>query len=355
MKQRKIIRLASMFLVPLLLLVAFTLPVHAASSKRAIVRHPNDDANTVNVYLPIGAMQQQFQQGISQTLPDQFNQSLEQQTKSLPSDIRPLVTQLVGELLQPSATLSQLTPQQEGLVASIKISLFPHDPHPSGFSMLLVFNKINSTSAEVDVKAVPGQPAPPAMGNLDTFNVSLGQLNSIGPTPGCGVSALKMNITTPQGQQSTSSQGGGGPGGFPLFIEVPAAAFQQGAAAAGDMQLAAGFSVQNIQISLQGNGMLVTTQIAFAGLGVGSTTTAIQLSAANGKLVGTVTSTQVNVVGLSFPLDNFDQDIQQMINQELGTMMGNMLYVTSVNFGPTAAIPCSKPGNMLLGGFAAGF
>ncbi|HLI69696.1 MAG TPA: hypothetical protein VKV19_08045 [Ktedonobacteraceae bacterium] len=345
-----------MFLVPLLLLVAFISPVHASSSKRAVVRHPSDDPTAVNVYLPIGALQQQFQQGISQTLPEQFNQSLAQQTKSLPPDIRSLVSQLVGELLQPSATLSQLTPQQEGLVASIRISLFPHDPHPSGFSMLLVFNKINATSAEVDVKAVPGQPAPPAMGNLDTFNVSLGQLNTIGPTPNCGVSALKMNISTPQGQQSTSGQGGGGQaGGFPLFIEVPSAAFQQGAAAAGDMQLAAGFSVQNIQISLQGNGMVVTTQIAFAGLGVGSTMTTIQLSASNGKLIGTVTGTQVNVVGLSFPLDSFDQDIQQMINQELSSMMGNMLYVTSVHFGPTAAIPCAAPGNMLLGGFAAGF
>lgn len=359
MKQKKIIQLGRSLLVTLLLLTTLTVPVHASSSKQYIVRSPQDDPTAVNVYLPISALQQQFQQSINQTLPDQFNQALVQQTKSLPPDTRSLVSQLVGELLQPSATLSQLTPRQNGLVASIKISLFPHDPHPSGFSMLLVFNKINSASAVVNVTAVPGQPAPPATGNLSTFKVSLGQLNRISPTPGCGEAALKMNISTPQGQQpppkNTSGQGQGQGAGFPLFIEVPAAAFQAGAAAAGTMDIGAGFSAQNILVSLQRDGMLVSTQIAFSGIELGSTMTSMQLSAANGKLVSTVTNTQVNFAGFSFPVDAFNQDIQQMVNQELSGMIGNMLNVTSVHFGPTAAIPCAVPGNMLLGGTSAGF
>ncbi len=353
MQYKKIIQVGSTFLFALLLLITLTLPVSASSSERYIVRYPKDDPTAVNIYLPISAMQQQFQQSISQQLPDQFNQSLSQQTQSLPSDTRALVGQLIGEVFQPSATLTQLTPEQGGLVSTINVSLFPNDPNPLSFSMLLSFNKINSHAAEVDASAVPGQPAPPSTGPQSTFDVGgFGTLNSIAPTPGCGDSALKMNISPSQTPPPPNSGQGAG---FPLFIEVPAAAFQAGAAAQGNMQIGAGFSAQDIQVSLQGGAMVVSTQIAFEGVQVGSTMTTIQLSAANGQLIGTVTNTQVNVGGLfTLPVDAFNQDIQQMINQELSGMIGNMLYVTSVNFGPTAAIPCATPGNMLLGGTAAG-
>ena len=353
MKRNKIIQLGITFLFTFLLLVALTSPAHASSSKAVIIKYPKDDPTAINVYLTISGMQDQFQQSISQQLPAQFNQSIMDQTKSLPPDTRTLANQLIGEVFQPSANLTQLTPEQGGLVSTINVGLFPNDPNPLSFSMLLSFNKINSHAAEVDASAVPGQPAPPTTGPQSTFDVGgFGTLNSIVPTPGCGNSALKMNIST---SQTPPPQSGGQGAGFPLFIEVPAAAFQAGAAGAGNMQIGAGFSAQNIQISLQGQGMVVSTQIAFLGQQVGSTTTTVQLSAANGTLVGTVTNTQVNVGGLfSLPVDAFNQDIQQMINQELGGMIGNMLNVTSVNFGPTADVPCATPGNMLLGGTAAG-
>lgn len=353
MKHKKIIQLGITSLFTLLLLVTLALPVHAASSKKAVIRYPKDDPNAVNIYLPIPAMQQQFQQSIQQQLPDQFNQSIMDQTKSLDPGTRTLANQLIGEVFQPSATLTQLTPEQGGLVSTINIGLFPDDPNPLSFSMLLAFNKINSHAAEVDASAVPGQPAPPTTGPQSNFDVGgFGTLNSIVPTPGCGNSALEMNISP---SQTPPPQNGGQGAGFPLFIEVPAAAFQAGAAGAGNMQIGAGFSAQNIQISLQGQGMVVSTQIAFEGTQVGSTMTTVQLSAANGTLVGTVTNTKVNIGGLfSLPIDAFNQTIQQQINQELGGMIGNMLNVTSVNFGPTADVPCATPGNMLLGGTAAG-
>ncbi|HEY7420148.1 MAG TPA: hypothetical protein VH593_33525 [Ktedonobacteraceae bacterium] len=355
MKHKKILQLGITSLFTLLLLVTLTLPVHAASSKKAVIRYPKVDPNAINIYLTISGMQQQFQQSIQQQLPDQFNQSVMAQTKGLDPATQSLANQLIGEVFQPSANLTQLTPTQGGLVSSISVSLFPNDPNPLGFSMLLSFNKINSHAAEVDASAVPGQPAPPSTGPQSTFDVgTFGTLNSIVPTPGCGDSALLMNMDTAPG--AAQQGGGGGQGaGFPLFIDVPAAAFQAGAAGQGNMDIGGGFSAQNIQVSLQGQGMVVNTQIAFLGNQVGSTMTTVQLSAANGKLVGTVTNTNVNIGGfLSLPVDAFNQDIQQQLNQQLGTMMGNMLNVTSVNFGPTAAVPCATPGDMLLGGTAAG-
>lgn len=358
MKRKKIIQLGITSLFMLLLLVTLTLPAHAASSKQLVTRSAKADPNAINVYLSIEGLQQQFQQNIQQQLPQQFTQSVQSQTMALPSNVRPLANQLIGEVFQPSANLTQLTPSQGGLIMSASTSLFPNDPNPLSFSLLLSFNKTNSSTAEVDASAVPGQPAPPpgSTGPQEPFSVGgFGSLNSITPTPGCGDSALVMNVTPAQGAAQQAGGGGGGMGaGFPLFIEVPAAAFNAGAAAMGNMNIGGGFSTQNVQISLTGQGMIVNTQIAFLGQAVGSVAATVQLSAANGQLVGTVTNTNVNVAGIGFDVGALNQLIQQQLNGQLNGLTGGAINVTSVNFGPTAAVPCATPGNMLLGGTVAG-
>ncbi len=352
MKQKKVIQSGSVFLCTLWLLTFLSLPVRAASPYHSSAGSQQANAMGVNVYISTAVLQKQFQDAISQSLPAQFNQRLLQQTSQLPASSHALVTQLAGELVQPSATLTQLVPQQKGLAATINISLFPHDPHPMHFSMLVTFNKKDATTVQVGAQALPGQPAPPATGNLGTSKVPLSQLNSVNITPRCGVAAERFNGIPPSGAapQSSPSQGK-----IPIFIEIPSAVISAGARSSnpGTMRIGPSLTVQNIQVTTQANGLMATTQIFLGPLQVAATRTLIQLSAANGKLIAKVTDTQLSVGLLSFPVQDFNQLIQQMVNLQLNAQVGNSLYVTRVAFGPTNKIPCAARGSLLLEGTTA--
>lgn len=348
MKRKKMIQIGGTLLLVVVPLVAFIRPFNASRSALASAHRQAADAASVNVYLSTTVLQQQFQDTINQELPTQFNQALNTQISQMPASNRPLASQIANDLLQPSATLTQLTPQQDGVAATMSLSLFPGDPAPSDLSMLVTFDVQDAATVGVKAQGLNGQPSP-VSGNLPSFPVVLGQLQGVAPMPACGDAALKLQVVPNQGQQTPAPAPGQG---FPIFIEVPASFISAQGSTTPPMQLAPGLTAQNIQVSTQTNNLIATSDIFLGNVKVGSTTTTVQLSVANGLVAANSAQTQANVAGLSIPLNTFNQLIEQQVASQFNNMLGGV-NVTNEAFGPTDAFPCVANGNLLIAGTIA--
>jgi hypothetical protein len=348
MKRKKLIQIGGALLLVILPLVAFIRPFNALKSAFASTQRQAASTAPVNVYLTTAVLQQQFQNTINQTLPTQFNQALNAQIDQIPANSRPLASQIASDLLQPSATLTQLTPQQNGAIATISLSLFPGDTAPSDLSMLVTFNVQDAATVGVKAQGLNGQPSP-VSGNLPSFPVVLGQLQDVATTPSCGNAALKLQIVPNQGPQTPAPAPGQG---YPVFIEVPASTISANASNTPPLQLSPGLTARNIQVSTQTNNLIATSDIFLGNLKIGSTTTTVQLSAANGVMVASSAQTQVNVAGLSLPINTFNQLIEQQVTNQFNSMLGGVDVINEA-FGPTNDFPCVANGNLLIAGTVA--
>src|SRR5205085_600202 len=67
---------------------------------------------------------------------------------------------------------------------------------PINSDILISFNVLDSSTVQVSAQPLNGSPAL-VSGPLSTFQIPIGQLNSISSTPGCGNSALALNLQFP--------------------------------------------------------------------------------------------------------------------------------------------------------------
>jgi hypothetical protein len=154
----------------------------------------------VTIYLTSETLGKIFQDRVNQMLDKAVSGSV----NTLPAQSRASVLQMANAILQPSASLTGIIPQQDALNTSLRLYLYPGDPHPIDAQMQIMFRAISLSTMQVSVKPLPGSPSL-ASGPVASIRVPLGQLTTMGTTPACGMTALAIHLQFPLSLSSTSS------------------------------------------------------------------------------------------------------------------------------------------------------
>jgi F0F1-type ATP synthase membrane subunit c/vacuolar-type H+-ATPase subunit K len=324
------------------------------------------------IYLTTASLASKFQSRINQQVPVAVNTAIVNMISTLPQHDRGWAAEMATTLIQPSAALVNLVPQQGGLAMSLRLNLYPGDPKAITSSMLIKFTQVNSSTVQVSASPMNGGPSL-MNGPLTTFQVPLGSLNAVNSTPGCGDAALALNLQFPVslGQASSQAQShiasifntnkralaanlnatGLDSANINSFIEVPAASLSSVGSSIGSMPVGGSFTAQNIRISVQGSNIHILSDIYWSGINIGTADTAVAPSAAGGNMVMHVLSTNLSIFGLfSFPMNNYNQQIEQTLNSKLGTAFAGKFYVAQAAIGPNSQLPCAASDSLVLVG-----
>src|SRR6266487_1801720 len=323
----------------------------------------NSSSLNAIVYLTTGSLASTFQNRIDQQIPNAVNAAISNMVSTLPAMDRGWATEMATTLIQPSAVLVNLYPQQGGLAMTLRLSLYPGDPQAITSSMLIRFSVLNSSTVQVSATPINGGPSL-VNGPLTTFYMPLGSLNSIYSTPGCGSSALALNLQFPVALGRTSSQvqyltsnisttvrKDRLAGNINSFIEVPAASLSSLSNSIGTMPVGKGFTAKNVRIVVQGSNIHILSDIYWSSINIGTADTTVAPGAAGGNLVLHVLSTNLSIFDLfTFPLNSYNQQIQQTLNSKLGNSFAGKLYVAQAGIGPNGLLPCAAGDSLVLAG-----
>ena len=182
MKYIRILRVG-WILVLAVLVLGVTIMTPALASNSA-TRHTTQTAKQANssslnaiVYLTTSSLASTFQNRIDQQVPGAVNAAISNAVSALPARDQGWATEMATTLIQPSAALVSLYPQQGGLAMRLRLSLYPGDPQAITSSMLIKFSVLNSSTVQVSATPINGGPSI-VNGPLTTFHMPLGSLNS---------------------------------------------------------------------------------------------------------------------------------------------------------------------------------
>src|SRR5262249_18535095 len=116
-------------------------------------------------------------------------------------------------------------------------------------------------------------------------------------------------------------------------------------------------TAENLQINTQGNGLGINADIYVQRpmhVNVATATAFVQPGVANGQLVMSVTSMQVKVFGIvSLPASataSYKAQLENMLNNNLGSALAGKFTVNSVSVGGGAALSCAQSDSLILQG-----
>ncbi len=368
MKYLRFLRVAWILVLAVLVLGVAIMTPALASDKAA--QHTTQTAQQANssslnaiVYLTTGSLASTFQNRIDQQVPNTVKSAISNMVSTLPAKDQSWATEMATTLIQPSATLVSLYPQQGGLAMTLRLSLYPGDPKTISSRMLIRFSVLNSSTVQVSATPINGGLSL-ISGPLTTFHMPLGSMNSIHATPGCGNAALALNLQFPVALGQTSSQVQ--PltssissttsnhllaGNINSFIEVPAASLSSLSNSIGSMPVGKSFTAKNVRIVVQGSNIHILSDIYWNGFHIGTANTTAAPYAAGGKLVLQVLSTNLSIFDLfTFPLNSYNQKIQQTLNSKLGNAFAGKFYVAQAGIGPNGLLPCAASNSLVLSG-----
>ena len=322
-------------------------PSQVAASSRSQVGGSAVPTLQANVYLTRALLLPKFQSALDQQVPGLVAAELNQLANQAPAQDRGWISQMAGALLQPQATITDLTPQQQGLLAHVTLSLYAGDPKPVSLSLLAGFSV--SDSSTLQISSLPNGGQGLGSGPLGTLPVTIGQVNSVAPTPNCGNSDLKLNMTFPLGVGQTTHASNPATN---AYIEIPASSLAQIGASFGTMTINSAMSARNIRVSTQGHNIIATAEIDLFGLPVATTISTVAPGAVQGSLTVRVLNTQVSPFSgpISFPLNNFNRQIEQTFNARLGGATAGHFLVASAAIGSNPQLPCVASNSLVLGG-----
>jgi hypothetical protein len=389
-------------LILLLLLVGiFVTPGSSVNASKFAMQNKKDVVGlNAKVYLTQSTLKPLFQDRINQQVPGAVDAAINGMVNKLPGANQVWAGQMARALLAPSANLTQLTPQQDGLNAAVRLSLYPNDPKPIDMHMLVKFSVLNASTVQVSAQALNGSPAL-VNGPLTTIKVPVGQLSAINATPNCGDANLAIGLQVPVDLAQSNAQPQPNPQDnaqadsqasyvqppvrnsmasapflkhatmSPLadfsarkslkqdsavnsYIEIPADSLSTLGNNVGTIQLNRSLSAQNIQLNVQDSQMVVTADIMGSFLGapvrLAKATTNIVPAAQNGKLVLNVQDTQVTVAIVTFSQNSYNNQIQQLLNDKLSNALGGNFNVTSVSLGGNSPVSCAAGDSLMLTG-----
>ena len=344
--------------------VPFMTPALAAGhTMQQTPRQANSSTLNAIVYLTTGSLASTFQNRIDQQIPGAVNAAISNAVSTLPAKDKGWALEMATTLIQPSAVLESLYPQNGGLAMRLRLSLYPGDPQAINSSMLIKFSVLNSSTAQVSAIPMNGGPSL-VNGPLTTFHMPLGSLNSIYSTPGCGSSGLAFNLQFPVaiGQASSQAQGHTSnlsttvsknllAGNINSFIEVPAASLSSLGGSIGTMPVSSSFTAKNVRIIVEGSNIHILSDIYWSGINIGTADTTVTPGAAGGNLVLNVLSTYLNIFNLfSFPLNSYNQQIQKTLNAKVGNAFSGKFYVAQAGIGSKGLLPCAAGDSLVLAG-----
>src|SRR6266571_2976366 len=334
----------------------------AAHHKAQIQTAEQANSSSLNaiVYLTTGSLASTFQSRIDQQVPNAVNAAISNMVSTLPAKDQGWATEMATTLIQPSAALVSLYPQQGGLTMRLRLSLYPGDPLAITSSLLIRFNVLNSSTVQVSASPMNGGPSL-VNGPLTTFHMPLGSLNSINSTPGCGGAALALNLQFPValGQASSQAQRLASnistissknllTGNVNSFIEIPAASLSSLSNSIGSMPVGSGFTARNVRIVVRGSNIHILSDIYWSGLNIGTADTTVAPSAAGGNMVLHVLSTSISIFGLfKFPMNSYNKQIEQTLNSKLGNAFAGKFYVDQAEIGPNSLLPCAASDSLV--------
>jgi len=373
MKKRRLFQIGCGLALTTILFCLTITPVRSAQA-RALSAQRSRATTSMNAifYLQSSSLQPIFQSNIDNDVPNAVNSALTGVVNQLPVQDRGWATQMARALIQPSATLTGLTPQQNGILTTVQLSLYPGDPQPTNSQMLVTFNVQDSSTIQVSAQAVSGSPAL-MTGPIATFQMPVGQLSSIATTPTCGNAALAVQLQFPL------SIGSGQPGGTPTsagqmtqnntpmrqayvqqtstssapdsYIEIPASSLVTLGDSIGSLQINSSLTAQNIQIAVQGSDLIITSDIMLGSFQLATATTTVAPTTANGSLAVKVLKTTLTVFQIfTFPDNSYNQQIEQTLNSDLNGALTGKFTVTDATIGPTSALPCAASDSLVLTG-----
>ncbi len=368
MKYLRILRVGWILVLAVLVLgVTIMTPALASNSTMQhttqIAEQANSSSLNAIVYLTTGSLASTFQSRIDQQVPNAVNAAISNMVSTLPAKDQGWATEMATTLIQPSAALVSLYPQQGGLTMRLRLSLYPGDPQAITSSLLIRFSVLNSSTVQVSATPINGGPSL-VNGPLTTFHMPLGSLNSIYSTPGCGSSALGLNLQFPVALGQTSSQVQSLTsnisttvskkllaGNINSFIEVPASSLSSMGNSIGTMPVGNSFTAKNVRIVVQGSNIHILSDIYWNGINLGTADSAVAPGAAGGNLVLNVLSTNLNIFNLFiFPLNSYNHQIQQTLNSKLGNAFAGKFYVAQAGIGPNGLLACAARDSLVLTG-----
>ncbi len=377
MKKLRFIRAGWVLLLAVLVLgVSFLTPALASTNT---ARHTNAQAASgtpinANIYLTLSTLQPMFQSSLQQRVPEDMNSAIDALVSKLPSQDQVWTREMATTLIQPSATLENLTTQSNGMAMSIQIALYPGDPKPINAGLLISFSVLDSSTIQTSASPLNNGPVL-ASGPQETFQIPIGSLQGVNTTPNCGASALSLHLQIPVSLGATAStvtqtqaavanvsRHSGNPmavmlgskqhdSGVNTFIEVPAASIAALGSSIGTMPVSSSFTAQNIRVQVEGSTIHTLADIYWSGLNVGTADTTIVPGASGGNLTLHVTNTNFSLFGLfSFPMNSYNQQIEQTLNSKLGKAFAGQFSVTNAAIGPNSQLPCAKSDSLVLTG-----
>src|SRR5947209_2679086 len=388
MKYARYIQAGWVMLLATLLLGLVVTPAGAASSTARQVTQGSGNATSVGatIYLTRRTLAPLFQSGIEQQVPGAVSSAINNIVSGLPRQDQGWALQMANTLIQPSATLTSLSTQPGGFVTSLQVSLYPGDPRPINLSMLVSLSVLNSSTVQVSARPLNGGPAL-VSGPLATFQVPIGQLNSISTTPGCGDSALALKLQFPvalghaqtqsQGEaqqntalnaytsMSTTNQGQSQSNPEMIrstpstntnaYIELPASSLASMGDSVGDLPINSSMTAKNVNIGVQSSNLVINADVYDSFWGkIGRATTTVAPTAAGGSLAVHVLSTTITFLNIfTFPYDSYNAQIQQTLNSKLNHALAGKFTVTQAAIGPNAHVPCAAGDSLVLTGAAS--
>lgn len=380
MRRRRYLQIGWALLLTTLMLGLAVTPVGARQHVGATFRvAPSVNAT---IYVTSDTLVPVFQSNIEAQVPSAFNNAINTMVSKLPPQDQSWALLMANTLLQPSVSLVSLTTQQNGLLATIRLSLYNGDPQPTTASMLISFSALSSSTVQVTATPVNGSPAL-VSGPVASFQIPFGQLNSIATTPTCGASTLALHLLFPVSlgstdqttmQEQTAPLALDAPrqpqqrsmgqrdqlvqpamAGTSAYVEIPSSSLAQMGNSIGTMPFG-NMTAQNVQISVQGQDLVITSDVYLnnSSFKIGTAVTTMAPTAEGGNLAVNVLSTTFNLFGIfSINEDSYNQQIQQTINSKLDGALAGKFNVTAAGIGPISQIPCVASDSLLLTGTAS--
>ncbi len=386
---------AGAILTVLALCALLSAPVQAATRAFHTNSHSASATTSINanVYLTAQMMQPMFQSSISQQIPQIVGNAIASTVNQLPKQDQGWATQMANALLQPSASLLSLTPEKGGLLATLKVSLYPGDPRPTTTSMLIGFSVTNPTTIQVTALPAASGGKSIVSGPLTAFQVPIGTLNSIAATPNCGDADLSINLKFPVSLGQASSQSATNtmpvaytsltaPAAVPVsyknvtapmavtasstnvnapaadpasYVEIPASSLVQLGSSMGTLPISSSLTAQNIRVGVSASNLTATSDIYWYGLDIGTAVSTLAPGAANGNLLVHVLNTNLQILGglISFPMNSYNQQVEQMLNAKLNGALTGKFTVAQAAIGGNPHLSCAGSNSLVLGGTLA--
>lgn len=383
MRHRRYLQVGWALLLTALLLALAVTPAGAnGRTARQQAQRQAGGSTSINatIYVTKSTLVPIFQSNMEAQVPGAFNSAINNMVSQLPPQDQSWALLMANTLLQPSVSLVSLTTQPKGLLVTIRLNLYNGDPQPTNASMLISFSVLNSSTVQVTATPTSGSPAL-VSGPVASFQVPVGQLNSIATTPTCGASTLALHLLFPvslsstgsttaiQGQSKVStldapmqpqqssmgqrdSASRNASASANAYVEIPASSLAQMGNSIGAMPFG-NMTAQNIQISVQGQNLVITSDVYpnNSSFKIGTAVTTMAPTASGGNLAVKVLSTTFNLFGIfSINEDSYNQQIEQTINSKLDGALAGQFNVTAAGIGPTSQLPCVAGDSLLLTG-----